>query len=132
MKKIAFLFMLWVSATRLFSQTTVSFCTYVEQEGYCALNNTKFIASKDSSTCKIFMKVISKAPIGTKVTYKVLTIGNNGLKTQLQVIEQSIQGDWLMAWMPYNFPAGAKYLVEIFNNAGEMLCSKDFELFNFE
>ena len=111
-----------------YSQTTLSFCTHVQDNGYCAFDNNKFITTPDSATGRIFMKINSTLSLGTKLTYKIYTVGKNAEEKFSKSVDQTIQPDWMMAWEPYVFATGAKYNVKIFNDADKMICSKSFEL----
>ena len=128
MKKIITLLSLTFCISAIYSQTTLSFCTYVEQNGYCAFDNNKFITSPDSTTGKIFMKVKSSFALGSKLTYKIYKVGKNAEEKFSESLDQSIQPDWLMAWDPYTFTTNTKYSIKVFNDADKMICSKSFEL----
>lgn len=126
-KALTFIALLFFKATA-YSQTTLSFCTHIGDNGYCAFDNNKFITTPDSTTGRIFMKINSTVTLGTKLTYKIYTVGKNLEEKFSKSVDQSIQADWLMAWEPYVFATGAKYNVKIFNDADKMICSKSFEL----
>ena len=111
-----------------YSQTTLNFCTRVEENGYCVFDNNKFITTPDSLTGRIYMEVKSAAALGSKLTYKIFTVGKNAEEKLIQSLDQTIQPDWFMAWNPYIFPTNTKYNVKIFNEADKMICSKSFEL----
>jgi hypothetical protein len=111
-----------------YSQTTLSFCTHVQDNGYCAFDNNKFITTPDSTTGRIFMKINSTITLGTKLTYKIYKVDKNGEEKFSQLVDQSIQPDWMMAWEPYTFATNAKYTIKVFNDADKMICSKSFEL----
>ena len=128
MKKIIIAVMIMVFATSVFSQTTISFCTYIDADGYCAFNNNKFITTPDSTTGKIFMKVGGTSGLGTKLVYKIFTVDKKGIEKLTMSLDQSIKQDWFFAWMPYIFPTNIKYKVQVFNDADKMICSKSFEL----
>lgn len=127
MKKIITLLVFTVVVVVVYSQTTLSFCTYVDQQGYCAFNNNKFITTPDSTWGRIFMRVQSTESLGTKLTYKLFTVSATG-ETMLTALDQTIMPDWLMAWQPYNFATNTKYSVQIFNDQNKMICDKKFEL----
>ncbi|HRG88552.1 MAG TPA: hypothetical protein PLW44_05990 [Chitinophagales bacterium] len=127
MKKIITLLVLTFVVSAIYSQTTLSFCTYVDQQGYCAFNNNKFITTPDSTWGRIFMRVQSTESLGTKLTYKLFTVSATG-ETMLTALDQTIMPDWLMAWQPYNFATNTKYSVQIFNDQNKMICDKKFEL----
>ena len=112
----------------LYSQVSLTFCTYVDQYGYCAFNNNKFITSPDSTTGRIFMRVKSETALGPKLTYKVYSIDKDKKEKLFREYDQTLQPEWLMAWEPYNFPTGAKYNVKIYNAANIVICSQSFEL----
>lgn len=123
---IAFVFMFVVPA--LYSQANLSFCTYVDNEGYCAFNNNKFITTPDSTNGRIFMKIYSQVPMGTKLTYKIFALAKDGSEKLTHSFDQAIKEDWLMVWQPYLFATDAKYRVEVLNGLDKMICSKSFEL----
>lgn len=127
MKKIITLLVFTVVVVVVYSQTTLSFCTYVDQQGYCAFNNNKFITTPDSTWGRIFMRVQSSESLGTKLTYKLFTVSPTG-ESILTALDQTIMPDWLMAWQPYNFATNTKYNVQIFNDQNKMICDKKFEL----
>ena len=127
MKRILALMVLTLIVSAVYSQTTLSFCTYVDQQGYCAFNNNKFITTPDSTWGRIFMRVQSTESLGSKLTYKLFTVTATG-ETMLTTLDQTIMPDWLMAWQPYNFATNTKYSVQIFNDQNKMICDKKFEL----
>ncbi len=127
MKRILALMVLTLIVSAVYSQTTLSFCTYVDQQGYCAFNNNKFITTPDSTWGRIFMRVQSTESLGSKLTYKLFTVSATG-ETMLTTLDQTIMPDWLMAWQPYNFATNTKYSVQIFNDQNKMICDKKFEL----
>jgi hypothetical protein len=113
------------------AQTTLSFCTSVEKDGYCAFYNTKFITSPDSSTGRIYMLLRNPSGIRQKhVTYHIFTLDKNGTETLINKIEQSMEPDWIYAWQTGTFQSPGKYRIKVFTDAGQLLCNKSFELFN--
>lgn len=128
MKKITLALACFLFSAGVYSQTTLSLCAYVSNDGYCALNNNKFITTPDSATGRIFMKVSSDVSMGTKLTYKIFTLNSKGEETSAESFSQDIKPDWTFAWAPYLFPTNTRYNVKVFNDADKMLCSKVFEL----
>ena len=113
MKKLLVL-VLSLCAVYGYGQTTISFCTSIEQSGYCYFNNTKFIAQQDSQQARIFMQVRGKTPLATtQVTYKIYTDSSNTAGHLIASLNQNVQPDWYSAWMPYNFTSGGKYNVKV-------------------
>ncbi|HXH19544.1 MAG TPA: hypothetical protein VNJ07_10725 [Chitinophagales bacterium] len=110
-------------------QHSLAFCASVESNGYCYFNNTKFIAARDSATTRIFMQVKSDNLLGTSsITYKIYSVSKTGEEKMVYAVEQSIQPDWTLAWAPYNFNAGEKYNVKVYDASNRLLCAKSFEL----
>ncbi len=128
MKKITIAFAALLFTVCVYSQTTLSLCAYVSNDGYCAFNNNKFITTPDSATGRVFMKVNSEVSLGTKLTYKIFALNSKGEETLSESFSQDIKPDWLFAWMPYPFPTNAKYNIKVFNDVDKLLCSKAFEL----
>jgi hypothetical protein len=129
MKKITLIAIITFFATGLFSQTSLIFCTVVSPEGYCVLNNTKFISSPDSSKALIYMKVMNPKGLPTsKLVYKVYNVGAKGEETYYDTFEQHIQNGWDASWQPDRFPSPGKYMVRIFDETSQELCHKSFEL----
>lgn len=128
MKKILIAFACMFSISALYSQATLNFCTYVDNEGYCAFNNNKFITTPDSANGRIFMKIYSAVPMGAKVTYKIFAVDKTGSEKLSYAFDQPIKEDWLSVWQPYVFATDAKYRVEVLNGEDKIICSKAFEL----
>lgn len=128
MKKLISLFVLALTAGALYSQATISFCTYVDMQGYCAFNNNKFITTPDSTNGRIFIKINSNEPLGSKLVYKIFSVDKAGEEKQTNSFEQAINADWYSAWQPYVFATNASYKVQVFNDADKMISSKTFEL----
>lgn len=129
MKKILPLLLLVLTATYAYAQHGLAFCASIDANGYCYFNNNKFIAAEDSTKARIFMQVGGNVALGTsKLTYKIFTGGVNNDEELVTSIDQQIQPDWMIAWRPYSFAAGKKYHVKIYNDAGILICSKQFEL----
>jgi len=124
------LIVLMLTLTNLFGQTTLSFCASVEPNGYCIFNNVKFISTPDSNTTRIYMEVRNPDGISsTKITYKIYIIDKDGKETLAHSLEQEIQKDWAVSWQPEIFPSPGKFSVKVFNDAGQQICGKAFELF---
>lgn len=116
----------------VYSQTTLSFCTGVDNSK-CQFNNTKFITTPDSTTARIFMMVsgANDIPLGTtKLVYKIYNIDKKGNELYMATLDQEMKPDWVFAWYPYTFNTPGKYEVKIYNDATEMLSTKSFELFD--
>ena len=118
----------------IYSQTTVSFCASVEQNGFCNFNNTKFIAAADSTTGRIFMEVKGKdAPIGaSKIIFKIYRIEKGGTEKFETMLQQDIKPEWYFAWMPSMFSSPGKFNVKIYNESDQLLCSNSFEMIAFK
>lgn len=128
MKKPLTIIALLFFITSAYSQTTLSFCTHVQDNGYCTFDNNKFITTPDSTTGRIFMKINSSIALGTKLIYKIYKVDKNAEEKFSQLLDQNIQADWFMAWEPFNFATNTKYNIKVFNDANNMICSKSFEL----
>ncbi len=131
MKALSLLLALTFVSLFLSAQTTLSFCTSVEQEGYCAFNNTKFITSPDSASGRLYMLLRNSNGIGqTHVTYKIFAVDKEGKETYQNTVEQHLQPDWLYAWQINYFKSPGKFKVKVANDAGETICSNSVELFD--
>jgi hypothetical protein len=130
MKKIIFAFAVSICSTLAYSQTTLRFCTAVDPAGgYCSFSNTKFITSPDSATGRIFARIHNTGGLGTNhITYKIYAIDTLGKENYTRSFEQDIQPDWDMAWQPEVFASPGKYTVRVFNEAGQEMANKSFEL----
>ncbi len=132
MKKVFALFIMLVCINAVHSQTSLKFCTGVDNYK-CQFNNTKFITSPDSTTAKIYMMVsgANDVPLGTtKLVYKIYNIDAKGNELYMATLDQEMKPDWVFAWYPYTFNTPGKYEVKIYNDASEMLSTKSFELFD--
>ncbi len=129
MKKILPLLLFMLTTACAFSQHGLAFCASVDANGYCFFNNNKFIAAQDSTNARIFMQVGGNVALGTsKLTYKIFALDSSSGEQQVASIDQQIQPEWMIAWRPYSFVAGKKYMVKIYNNEGVLICNKQFEL----
>lgn len=114
-----------------YSQTTLSFCASVEKDGFCAFDNTKFISSPDSIRARLYMLVRNPVGIGfSHLTYKLFTVDTNGKEEYQTNVEQNLQPDWIYSWQIGYFQSPGKYYVKVVNEAGTVICSKGFELFD--
>ena len=118
----------------LYSQSTLNFCTSVEQNGYCNFNNTKFITSPDSTNGRVFMQVRGAGgPIGAaKIIFKIYSVNKAGAEKFESMLQQDIKPDWFYAWMPYSFASPGKYTVKIFDENDKQICTNAFELIAFK
>jgi hypothetical protein len=131
MKQVIALMAFIFSLSMGYSQSTISFCARVDQNGYCLFNNTKFFLSPDSTTETIYLEVKQPATFtGTaKITFKFYTVDKNGEEKYSSMAEQNVQDSWMFAWLPHQFNAG-KYNIKIYNDKNELLASRSLELFN--
>jgi hypothetical protein len=113
------------------SQTTLSFCTAVEQDGYCAFYNDKFITSPDSSFGRVYLLLRNPNGVGvTHATFKIYELDKEGKETYQNSLDQTLETDWVYAWKIGFFKSPGKFRVKVENDAGEIICGKSFELFN--
>lgn len=131
MKTLALLLSLTFISLFLSAQTTLSFCTSVEGDGYCAFNNTKFITSSDSATGRLYMLLRNSNGIGqTHVTYKIFSVDKEGVETYQNAIEQNMEAQWLYAWQIGFFKTPGKFKVKVMSDDNKTICSKSFELYD--
>ena len=123
-----------VCTVGLYSQATLNFCASVEANGYCNFDNTKFITSPDSTTGRIFMQVRNNAgPIGaSNVIFKIYKLSGTGDEKFVTLMQQQIKPDWATAWMPGTFDSPGKYVVKVYNEADQVICTNKFELILFK
>ncbi len=134
MKKLIVLtIILFYSNVILYSQTTLRFCIAIAPEnGYCVLNNTKFITSPDSTSERIYMQILnSRGLSSSKVTYKIFSVGKGGEETYSHSLVQEIQKSWDSSWQPEMFDSPGTYLIKVYNDADLLICSKSFELIKY-
>jgi hypothetical protein len=132
LKKIIFLVALAFVSLATYSQTSLSFCTFVNTTGQeCVFENTKFITSPDSIRGRLFMLVRSTEAYGTtKLIYKVYGIDRFDKEVFLFSITQDVQADWLNSWQPAYFTSPGKYIVKVYKDDDHMITSRGFEFFN--
>jgi len=65
-----------------------------------------------------------------KITFKFYSVAKNGDEKYLNMFEQEVQADWMLAWIPRIFDAPGKYNVKVFDDKGEMMCDRSLEFFN--
>lgn len=113
-----------------YSQNTLSFCASVEKDGFCAFDNTRFITQRDSGYGRLYLLVRNPEGIGySHLTYKLYEI-KDGKETYQNSIEQTLQPDWTYSWKIGYFRSPGKFNVQVVNDAGTVICSKGFELFD--
>jgi hypothetical protein len=135
MKRITGLFLMLVCACGVYSQATLNFCASVEPNGYCNFNNIKFITSPDSTNGRIFMQVktVGGSPIGaSNVIFKIYKLSGTGDEKFVTLMQQQIKPDWATAWMPGTFDSPGKYVVKVYNEADQVICSNKFEFILFK
>ena len=143
MKKTIWLWLILISFSYGYSQTvtqetakaTLNFCTAVDPTtGYCNFNNTKFITSPDSTSGKIFMEVkgLGNTPINaTSLILKIYRVNGAGEEKFVNLMQQSINAGWFYAWVPYYFDSPAKFVIKVYNESDQLMCTKGFELIAF-
>lgn len=130
MKKYTLVLALFILAVKSQAQTTLSFCTTV-QDNNCIFNNTKFITSPDSVTAKIYMFIKNDRGFGTtKVSYELFSLDKEGTEKRVNSIEQKVEESWIYAWQPSLLNSPGKYRVKVYNANQELICNKSFEFFN--
>jgi hypothetical protein len=114
-----------------YSQSTLSFCASVDQNGFCFFNNNKFFLSPDSVQGRIVMEVKNAGTFTgvSKITYNIYSVAKNGDEALEGSVDQAVQDTWVYAWLPHFFKEG-KYNIKVFNDKEQMICSHAFELFN--
>jgi len=130
MKKLISIAALLFCMAAAHSQTSLNFCTGVDPNGFCVFNNTKYITSPDSTNGKIFIEVAGNGTNinTTKIVMMVYSVNAMGKEKLDTTLEQPIQSDWMYAWRPYVFKSPGKYDVKVFNDTGQMICSKALEM----
>lgn len=131
MKKVIALFTILFFLTNTYSQTTLSFCASINDNGYCFFNNNQFISSPDSVSQRILMQVKNeKTFLGTsKVVFKIFSVAKNGVETFESSTDQNVESSWIFAWVPHVFKSPGQYKVKIYNERDVLLCDKDIQLF---
>ncbi len=131
MKILFSLFIAILFSTVSYGQTKVSFCTAVH-ENNCIFGNSKFIAQQDSLRSTLFIFVQNDNGFNSsKLVYRIFGLNKDGSEKLMETFEQFVQKDWVKAWMPYYFPTGSKYKVEITNEANEKMTNNTFELLSY-
>ena len=134
MKRICGLVILTIFAFAGRSQTSLSFCTFVNnQNSECIFDNTKFITTPDSTHATLFLMLRSNSVFGTDlITYKIYSLDHSGKEIFLRSVTQTVQGDWMNAWQPSSFVSPGKYFIKVYSDAAglNMITSRGFELFN--
>ena len=113
-----------------YGQFVLDFCATVDQNGYCVFNNNRFILSPDSTTERICMEIRNPETFKgiSKVAIKIYSIEKDGEEKYENVMEQSVQDDWVYCWTPYVLKSVGKYHVKVYNGKEELICSKNLEL----
>ena len=132
MKKIIPALLFLIFCTCAYSQTALSFCTFVNATNQeCVFDNEKFITSPDSTHARLFMLLRGNEPFGTvKMIYKVYAIDRFGKEVFLFDINQEVETAWMNAWQPAMFNSPGKYMVKVYKDTEHMIASKGFEFFN--
>jgi hypothetical protein len=115
-----------------YSQTLLSFCTYVSSDTHeCIFDNNKFITSPDSTHARIYMMLRSAQVFGTaKLNYKIYGIDRFGAEVLVNTVTQEVKADWMNSWQPSYFTSPGKYIVKVYTEEGVLIVSKGLELFN--
>ena len=75
------------------------------------------------------MEIKSESVIGSsKVFFKIFSVNKNGEEKLENTLEQRIEPNWTMSWMPYLFASPSKFNVKVFNAENQLLCAKSLEL----
>ncbi|MCW3126982.1 MAG: hypothetical protein JWO03_2640 [Bacteroidetes bacterium] len=114
------------------SQTTLSFCTFVNATNQeCVFDNTKFITSPDSTHAKLFLMLRGNEVFGTThLIYKIYAIDRFEKEVFLFEVGQEVESIWMNAWQPVVFNTPSKYMVKVFRDPTHLIVSRGFEFFN--
>lgn len=131
MKKVVTLIAAVLFLNSLHSQTTLAFCAFVNDNGYCFFNNNQFVSSPDSMEQRIFIQAKNeKTFTGTsKIIFKIYSVAKNGVESYESSTDQNVEGNWIFAWVPHTFKSPGEYKVKIYNDKEELLCNKGLKFF---
>jgi hypothetical protein len=132
LKKITIAFVAIFFAQLAHSQTTLSFCTFVNnQTQECVFENTKFITTPDSTHARLFMMIRGSDVFDTtRLTFKIYSIDRFGKEVSFSTVLEDVQLDWRTAWQPALLITPGKYVVKVYRDDQHMITSRGFELFN--
>jgi hypothetical protein len=115
------------------AQSKLSICAGVNEEGNCFLTNSKYITSPGKEDGLFFMMVSNQQGLNTSaIDFKVYTVNKTGEETLAKSMRQEVGADWVFAWKSEMFVSPGKYSVVIFDNNGNQLDKKLFELVKFQ
>ncbi len=115
------------------AQSKLSICAGVDGEGNCYLTNSKYITSPEKEDGLFFMMVSNRQGLNTSaIDFKVYNVNKSGEETLAKSMRQEVGADWVFAWKSELFASPGKYNVVIFDNNGNQLDKKLFELIKFQ
>jgi len=119
--------------TNLNAQSKLSICAGVDGDGNCFLSNSKYITSPEKEDGVFYLMVSNTEGLKTSaIDFKVFNVNKSGEETLSKSMRQEVGADWIFAWKSELFVSPGKYSVAIFDNNGNQLDKKLFELIKFQ